>query len=464
MNPTERYLKVSDMTRSQAKAQIWSHKLGHERMGDTSSVSNAIAAYASATLLQSIGGLAFQIARQASVQGEDGWSAHAYKSESSHKSSFLIFEDDEPGGALIQVEYEQVFKPEIKERMNALFYADHEKLRARGIDSSDLLVKEILKKGRDEKEVTEEYLETLTLKNDPSSYVTPREGHPVKDVSVISLDLDNMLVGGSNRHGVMRHLEKSLSSTLEEAEQPGYNPGKILGMKAVRRDDHATVMLPLLGTCLMPEIMLSALSGLLRKNGYADEVEARERLFSQQKIWTSDVSHYPDLESFAYALVHENKGFVDRETVEEIRLFSAEIAAHDISLFLPALVKLSQGLIREGYDGEKTFDCNDLRDIASVRETEHGPVLITKTQHGTYYVLLRMSENQNVTSVHVSKSGGKNLGSFSIREGQISPDMDNYPEYTIRNVRDMNNAILSLSSVACVFEEENPDQSPDPFG
>lgn len=168
------------------------------------------------------------------------------------------------------------------------------------------------------------------------------------------------------------------------------------------------------------------------------------------------------LEEAGHAIVHAAGGLFDPSVERRIAAFWAGIAAQDVERHLADWFALAPELAAAGHGaGEEAFSCNDGRDLA--RAELNGPVrsLRTETQNGTYRVDMTEDGEGGVARVlAVREVGGRDLpiGRFLMTDEGLRPDFGpgNGPEiaYQIRIVRDLNGAIGSLASVACVFEEE----------
>jgi hypothetical protein len=152
----------------------------------------------------------------------------------------------------------------------------------------------------------------------------------------------------------------------------------------------------------------------------------------------------------------------DRTVDDRLTAFWAGIAARDVERHLEDWFALAPGLAAAGYtDGEGDFSCNDGRDIAIGAVSGQVRSLRTETQNGTYRVDMTEAEGGGIARVlAVREVGGRDLpiGRFTMTDAGLRPDFgpENGPaiEHHIRTVRDLNGAIRSLASVACVFDDE----------
>jgi hypothetical protein len=163
----------------------------------------------------------------------------------------------------------------------------------------------------------------------------------------------------------------------------------------------------------------------------------------------------------------------DASVSRRLTAFWAGIAAQDVEGHLEVWFALAPQLAAAGYGtGDEAFCCNDGRDLARAALDGEVRSLRTETQNGVYRVDMTEAEDGGIARVlAVRESGGRDIpiGRFIMTDAGLRPDFgpESGPEiaHHIRNVRDLNGAIGSLASVACVFEEaskENRAGSDDP--
>jgi hypothetical protein len=214
------------------------------------------------------------------------------------------------------------------------------------------------------------------------------------------------------------------------------------------------------GAC--PEIPLRILSDLIRALDLSPSVTKRAAEVGALPWISYGDERRVHLEDAGHAMVHAAGGMWDQTVDDRLTAFWAGIAARDVERHLEDWFALAPEMSAAGYGvGGEAFSCNDGRDIAIGAVS--GPVrsLRTKTQNGTFRVDMTEDGGGGVARVlAVRESGGRDhaIGRFVMTGDGLRPDFgpENGPviEHHIRTVRDLNGAIGSLASVACVFEEE----------
>lgn len=395
-----------------------------------------------------------------SQRSDSGW--HAFWEPGPHGSNIdlMLAHETEPGGWHVSVRFDPVMTEEAAAR--------EAELEARfantnvGLSPHGLLMARILPKGDDPI-----LAELKRLEKDPASYRPAARGDRVRVVYGTALDLGAKGWRGVGPGGKPPHVEEFAHArhflpVTVYAET--WRRGIQLTMRPVpdrqRHEGMLTHGTDRSGAC--PQIPLRILSDLIRSAGLTDLVTPRALEVGALPWISYGDERRVHLEDAGHAMVHAAGGMWDRTVDDRLTAFWAGIAARDVERHLEDWFALAPGLAAVGYAaGEGDFSCNDGRDIA--QGTVNGQVrsLRTVTQNGIYRVDMTEAEGGGIARVlAVREVGGTDrpIGRFVMTGEGLRPDFgpENGPaiEHHIRTVRDLNGAIGSLASVACVFEEE----------
>lgn len=451
------------LTPAAAFAKALDHEVYYDRGEDVSKVMEAALSYATETMSEAIGTLAF-MAREMAVVSASGHRIQAVPGPSAQAIDLLLTQDGQPGGRLITVHYDPVLheegkaavaaiKAEMEAEMDALGVTGHARIFAEmGIGKQTLATAQKLK----------------DYKASGTGYRPAEPGDPVRVIRSTSLDMGTGRVVPAV-FGVPREIEAEdavpVAKALPVKAHPeGWWPGIDFEVRLAHRahDDGALMPRPrrtgagFAGT-------FAALSEIIRDAGLGDLVAAREAVISHTPWNTSGVGYFQDLEEAGYAAVHASGGFFDAAAGDHIRNFSNDIAARDVAKNIDEWVRTARGLAEKGFcSPDTTFDCNDGRDVAFAEVLTRGVAFYTRTQHGSYALNVEFRADDDVHTVRATRLGSRDVGRFVMTPDGLRADYGPTPEadaipYTIRNVRDMNGIIASLSSVSCVFADTYPE-------
>ena len=441
-------------------------RVGYDRYNDLTALLGAAVGFAAESLRDALAELAFRardLGPDRSHRSEGGW--HAFWEPGPHGSNIdlMVVHETEPGGWHVSVRLNPVMTEEAAAReaeLEARFAA-----ASAGLSPRDLLLARIFPKADDPV-----LAELKRLEEDPGSYRPAARGDQVSVVYGTALDLGPGGWRGVGPGGKPAHVEEFAHArhflpvkTYEEIWWRGLQ----LALKPVparqRQEGMLTPSSDRSGAC--PEIPLRILSDLIRSAGLDASVHQRAEEAGRTPWVSFGGDRHALLEEAGHAIVHAAGGLFDCSVERRMAAFWAGIAAQDVERHLADWFALAPELAAAGHGaGEGAFCCNDGRDLA--RAELNGPVrsLRTETQNGTYRVdMTEDGEGGVVRVLAVREVGGRDLpiGRFIMTDEGLRPDFgpENGPEiaHHIRTVRDLNGAIGSLASVACVFEEERKE-------
>lgn len=442
------------LTPEAAFAKALDNDSGYERAEDVTVVMMAALSYAKETMSGAIGELAFR-ARGGEVVSASGHRLRALPGPSPRAVDLLLTQDGRPGGRLITVHYAPVAHAEGAAALAALHAEREAEMDALGLSGHARLLAGI---GLGEhKLATTAEIERYQTSGAP--YRRARPGDAVSKVQSTSLDMgDGVIVAGAS--GLPRELERGDAAQAKDAlpvkaHPSTWWPGIDFEVRPAFRGPGA-VLRPASGRAGAGfHATFSALSELIRDAGLARLVEEQNRVIAHTPWLTSGVSRFPDLEEAGYAAVHGSGGFFDAAAAAHVRRFSEEIAAQDVANFVDEWVSTARGLADQGFVSEDTaFEANDGRDVVFAEARDDRVTLRSSTQHGEYETVIDLGPGDAVLGVVARRDGGEEFGRFVMTEGGLRPEYASI-EHRIRNVRDMNGVVMSLTSVACVFEEEH---------
>lgn len=157
-------------------------------------------------------------------------------------------------------------------------------------------------------------------------------------------------------------------------------------------------------------------------------------------------------------MVNEASGYVTQDVIDAMALAERRIYAGLMERQIDGFRKLARDLVDAGHiDDDKSFDANDMRDMAWA-DTEEGFMrLHARNQSGYFTVEFRDDESIRILK---GRSDLKLIEALVPGDAGLRPssDLADMP-VSIRTVRDRNSVLNSLSSVACQFE---PQKGEDP--
>lgn len=472
-----------------AFAKALNHEVYYDRGRDVHNIMESALHYATQTMTDAIGQLAFQEKMRVSdtpTRSERGDRLCFIQGPSPQAIDLLLSTEGESGARLITVHFKPVLHAEgeaILTALNAELEAEMDEL---GLEGRSRLLAHI---GFGAK------LETNTkiadFKASGKGYRAAELGDAVASIhsSTLNMGKANRILKGPNWalkgfFDIPKELEveetvlysKALSVSEDGTLRVKYHPEgwwpaidfDITPATRYPEDDGLSPRTSRSGSRF--DAGLVALSHLLRDNGFGPLVAEKNAITGNTKWHTTGVGYFQDLEEAGYAAVCTSGGFFDEAVMTHIERFSADIAAQDVEKNVEEWLRTARGLQEKGFvNAESTFDCNDGRDRAYACG---GPDLVyfhSETQHGQYRVSFGVGADDEILTVTAERSGVRDVGRFVMTQDGLRPDygpsQNHVPiAHTIRNVRDMNGIIGSLCSVSCVFAEEYPaeDESPRP--
>ena len=449
--------------------------VSYDRYNDVSTLLGAAVDHAAECMRDALAELAFRardLGPETALRSGTGWSAFWEPGPSGANIDLMLVHSSEPGAWHVSVRFRPVMteeaaakEAEIEARISAANI---------GLSPMDLMMARLFPKGDDPL-----MGELKRLEDDPSSYRPALRGDRISVVYGTALDLGAKGWRGTGPGGKPRHVEEFAHARhflpLKTYQDTWWN-GLQLTLRPnpsyQRHEGMLTHSTDRGGAC--PEIPLRILSDLIRATDLVPQVAKRAaEVGALPWISYGDERRVP-VEEAGHAMVHAAGGMFDESVAHRLTAFWAGIAARDVGRHLDDWFALAPEMATAGYGvGGEAFSCNDGRDIAIGAVNGQVRSLRTQTQNGTYRVEMTEAEGGGVAGVlAVREVGGRDLpiGRFVMTEEGLRPDFgpENGPpiEHHIRTVRDLNGAIGSLASVACVFEEEvsrsAPAEGPEP--
>jgi len=437
--------------------------ISYDRYNDVTTVLGAAIDHAAECMRDALAELAFRardLGPETAQRSGTGWSAFWEPGPSGANIDLMLVHAIEPGAWHISVR----FAPVMTEEAAAKEVEIEARISAAntGLSPRDLMMARLFPKGDDPL-----MGELKRLEDDPSSYRPALRGDRISVIYGTALDLGSKGWRGVGPGGKPARVEEFAHARHflpVKAYAENWWNGIALSMRPVpsyqRHEGMLTHGSDRSGAC--PQIPLRILSDLIRSTGLTDLVTPRALEVGALPWISFGDERHVHLEDAGHAMVHASDGMWDQTVDDRLTAFWAGIAARDVERHLDDWFTLAPGLAAAGYSGgERDFSCNDGRDIARGAVNDGVRSLRTETQNGIYRVDMTEDGDGGVAHVlAVRESGGKDLpvGRFVMTADGLRPDFgpENGPaiEHHIRTVRDLNGAIGSLASVACVFADE----------
>lgn len=478
---------------------------GHDRMNEVSDVQKAALCYAAESMRGGFASLAFN-SQSRSIKAPSGWIAMHGPGPSKSVLDIVLIHPDEPGAWHVSFHFDEVMIPAAAERDKALAREIHEAKIAAGATPQEAMLAEILGSLRGAKgERTPLERELDALRKDSASYRSASPGDVLDRINATALALGEGGWRGVGKAGHPRGTEASECVAAEAFLPLKKHPeiwwrGMEFSIAPQRRyervDEHLKPSSDRMGGSA--HIPMTILSDLIRA-GAQHVLVARANEDAGAKSWIcySARESAALLQDAGMAAVAASGGFFDAAVADRLRDFSASIAAKDVERNLDEWLALAPRLVDAGFsDAGHRFDCNDLDDSSFANCSADLRRVILETQDGIYQIDMSLDDEGGISQVDAGRIMKPNvpwddpdadekrdaldaqaLSSFEVRpvgrfrmtEGGLQADYGAGPDgapaiaFDIRNVRDMNGIIASLSSTCCCFDEEHP-QDPDGDG
>jgi len=435
----------------------------YDRYDDVSTVLGAAIDHAAECMRDALAELAFRardLGPETAQRSGTGWAAFWEPGPSGTNIDLMLVHATEPGAWHVSVRFSPVMTEEAQAR--------EAEIEARiSAANTDLSPREMMMARLFPKKDDPLMAELKRLEDDPASYRPALRGDRISVVYGTGLDLGSKGWRGVGPGGKPAHVEEFAHARhflpVKAYAETWWN-GIQLKLRPVpsyqRHEGMLTHSTDRGGAC--PEIPLRILSDLIRATDLVPQVAKRAAEVGALPWISYGGERSVLLEEAGHAMVHAAGGMFDESVARRLTAFWAGISARDVERHLEDWFTLAPGLAAAGYAvGERDFSCNDGRDIARGAVNEGVRSLRTETQNGTYRVDMTEAEGGGIARVlAVREVGGRDLpiGRFIMTDEGLRPDFgsENGPaiEHHIRTVRDLNGAIGSLASVACVFDDE----------
>lgn len=319
---------------------------------------------------------------------------------------------------------------------------------------------------------TDRIPEEDAIKKDPSSYKAAEDCPHVHEVLCVAFSTNGMPPEGRSV-GECPTLKEILASGLDV-----YQPSKIFEIRPEMSFDRGWAKHPSLPPMADVRDFEAALQSLLiagegmRAAGLMSKVSdfASSRRNTQYEF-IGDEQSSPIIEFAAASVVPE--GIVTGRTVDAMASLWHLTAALDATDALQDILSVVEILSANGHTSSaQHYDCNDWDDFCWTEKADGGEVSIwLQGQNGEYRIDLLPSEGV-LDLLRLSRVSAREYrgGSASAKpdarlicEFQSSPDglmPHAFEEMTMRRIRDVNNILFSLRSVACCLEDDYSGTDP----
>ncbi|WP_411839845.1 hypothetical protein [Paracoccus sp. ME4] len=469
---------AKDIDLAASTAEALAGEKYYSRMNEPQSVVTAAVQYAASCMAPVLVPMAVQAREQGHITEPGGWQLRV-ESESHKEMCLSLTHPGAPGGWCVSIDVDQEMIDIAKQRLSVLDQSIKEKLEAHGLNHMQIFYREIGIGGKDIEKLPEE-LERSNFKADRTNYRSIGPGHEFSAMRAYALRLPEGGINGHGRAGAQSDTESFSSIDIFDsyAKRDGWASGlsaQLIPARHHRDDELLTPSSDRDG--VMPERFMGILSNLITANGYEPTVRAREAELSTRGWISFGSGNSHALQEVGHGLIHQAGGLWTPEVTDAMRDFSAEIAACDVRMNVGDWIRLARNLEEQGNARRADlFSANDGRDEAWAENDGDTLTIRHETQHGKFRtdILLRDGALQEL-HCYRERPGAPDIAVGRFRadgQGVLQHDYagtlthDVEVAYNIRNIRDMNGIIGSLSSLACVMDEElearNVDDSPSP--
>lgn len=388
----------------------------------------------------------------------DGWVPELRETSTPNVINAMLRREGEPGAIHVSISVRKVMTEEAGARFTELSKDIDRELEGRGIDPECRRIQRILGKGP----ITPSERVQDILTQDPSSYRGIKSGDELERVTVHAVQMD----------GIMQGLTSSDVQTLLSLEgdlkDDGYHCGRQIIMTpsmSYRMDKGFISQMPDRNTGGCAEILLPALSAMLRGNGLGSMVEDASGAVGKMPWTCVGGLEAALLEEAAHAAVYRQGGMFNDEILEAVKAFSRGLAQHDFNRLVPEFIELAGGLAAHDFtSADNRFDANDGRDDGYVARENGNLCLYNLTQNGEFRMELAfdLADGPDFVEFTEVNSGKPKLYARFAKtdEGWVqdydgaSTGRDPVP-YHIENVKHFNYSICGFASLHCVLEDEH---------
>lgn len=447
----------------------------YSRMKEPIGVEKAAVEYAATAMEHVLVPLALMARDRGHVAEPGGWEMRVVNQD--HCEICLsLTHPSSPGGWCVAMDLTPRYTDDAAARIAELDKIIGEKLADLGLNRREVILRGLGLGPTSASDALPEEEHLARIKAAPGSFKPIAADVPLKELRAYAVCLPAEGVGGHGCGGSLPGIEDpgDISLFLDGEKRTGWNRGLWvkLAPSAMDRDDG--LLKPASGRDgVMPHLFMETLALLLRANGFENEIRAREAEISSHGWICYGSGNAPALQEIGHGLVHRAGGIWDATVSAGLREFSAEIAACDMGNILDDTVRLARDLDEQGHNHpSRRFSANDGRDLAWAESHSDCVTIRNETQSGIYRTDVMMREGIPSKVLCYRENRGAPylpVGRFHIDgDGILQQDFrgavmhDVEIAYNIRNIRDMNGIISSLSSLSCVMDEELKNQSGGP--
>ena len=429
---------------------------GFDRLDEVTGLKSAAISHATECMSDALAEIALRA--QGAIPGglsetPDGWRVGSAAENGPSSIGLMLVHAEGRGAWHIRV----AFVPEMTPEAKAIKAEVEARMVAAGVTPVDLVLAEVAGKK------VPHHDELRAIMAEPSSWTRPSRGARFQGLIATAINLGPQ---GGRPEGV----EEVISLTDFTKLVPGAKwwPGQHLEAGPARRypgqSETLTPNVSSIGAC--PHLPMMILSDLIRANGLMPLVAPRAEIAGSRPWIQYGNERDVPVRDAGHAIIHASGGLYDASVQDRVARFSAGIAAHDVGRHLEDWTRTAIEMISEGVtSAERSFDCNDMRDICHAGREGSRLWLRLETQHGSFRLDMMLAKGGAVAEVLASRiRGGRDIpvGRFRMTGRGLCAEYGTDIPYDIRSIRDMNGIIGSLASVACVWQDERPGNSPSP--
>jgi len=457
---------AKDIDLAASTAEALAEEKYYSRMNEPTDVVKAAVNYAASCMAGVLVPMAVQARDQGFLTEPGGWQMRV-ESENHKEICMSLTHPGAPGGWCVALDVGKELTDIAKQRLSVLDEVIGEKLKNLGLNDKQIFLRAIGIGGKDIEKLPEE-LARAQFKADPNNYRSVGADHVFSELRAYALRLPEGGINGNGRAGAQADTEDycEIDVFKDSADRSGWRRGLCALLKPARLHLGDELLTPSSERDgVMPDRFMEVLSRLLVANGHEPAVHDRDTELSQIGWVSFGSGNSHALQEIGHGLVHRSGGLWSPDVTTAIRDFSAEIAACDVRMNIDDWIRLARNLSEQGHElPSDRFSANDGRDEAWAENDGNTLTIRHETQHGVYRTDIVLQDGAP-QEVHCYR---ERLGAPLLPVGRFHADEDGKLQqdyagrgmndvgigYTIRNIRDMNGIIGSLSSLACVMDEE----------